>query len=130
MEMIETRPSVVRSPLFVFCGLSVAFGVLLAGPAWLVAKTSGLVGLATSAFLCVVPGCVALGCRRFLNQARETTVLVAGGLRFGLVLAAALVAKEYWPEYGISEFFVWLVLFYLFTLAVETWLILKPSAAP
>ncbi len=102
------------------------FWVLLIVPAWLVADLRGFVGLSVAAAMCLLPGVIALGCKSWLAaDSQSAFVLIASGLRLGIVLAGALAAKSLWPAFGFKEFFVWLVLFYLFVLAIETWLTVR-----
>ena len=58
--------------------------------------------------------------KELAGGSQATLVLAAGGLRMFFVLLGALAAKFVVTGYGLKEFFVWLILFYLFTLALET----------
>jgi hypothetical protein len=115
----QTRDS-VPVDVFRLVVASVVFALLLAGPAWLVAETKGLIGLAVSAVLCTVPGCLVVAFKGLAGGSQATLILAAGGLRMFFVLLGALGAKFVVSGYGLKEFFVWLILFYLFTLAIET----------
>lgn len=99
---------------------SLIFTLVLAGPAWLVAESKGLIGLAAAALLCTVPGCLVVAFKELAGGSQATLVLAAGGLRMFFVLLGALAAKFVVTGYGLKEFFIWLILFYLFTLALET----------
>jgi hypothetical protein len=99
---------------------SVVFAVLLAGPAWLVAETKGLIGVGVSALLCVIPGCLVVAFKGLAGGSQASLILTASGLRMFFVLLGALGAKFVVSGYGLKEFFVWLILFYMFTLALET----------
>lgn len=99
---------------------SLVFALLLAWPAWLTAESEGLIGLAAAAVLCTVPGCLVVAFKGLVSGSQATLVLAAGGLRMFFVLLGSLVAKFVVEGYGLKEFFVWLILFYLFTLALET----------
>lgn len=99
---------------------SLIFALVLAGPAWLVAEGKGLIGLAAAAVLCTFPGCLVVAFKGLVGDSQATLVLAAGGLRMFFVLLGALMAKFVVDGYGLKEFFVWLILFYLFTLALET----------
>ena len=99
---------------------SLVFALVLAGPAWLVAGDKGLVGLSVAAVLCTLPGCLVVEFKGLVGDSQATLVLAAGGLRMFFVLLGALMAKFVVEGYGLKEFFVWLILFYLFTLALET----------
>lgn len=100
-------------------GTGLIFGAVLAGPAWWLAGEAGLMGLAGSAVLCLIPGCLAVLLRRVIADS-GTLFLAANGLRLAFVLPGALVGRLFVDGDGLKEFFVWLILFYLFTLAVET----------
>lgn len=99
---------------------SLGFAFLLAGPAWLVAGIKGLIGLGVSALLCTIPGCLVVAFKGLVGESQATLVLAAGGFRMFFVLLGALGAKFAVTGYGLKEFFIWLALFYLFTLAIET----------
>lgn len=99
---------------------SLGFALLLVGPAWLVAEWKGLIGLVAAAVLCTVPGCLVVAFRGLVAGSQSTFVLAAGGLRMFFVLVGSLFVKFVVEGYGLKEFFVWLILFYLFTLALET----------
>lgn len=118
----SNAPAVFRLVLACF-----GFAVLLAGPAWLVAGSKGLIGLSAAAVLCTLPGCLVTGFRHLAGGSQATLMLAAGGIRMAFVLLGALVARFGTDGYGLREFFVWLILFYLFTLALETVSVLKSS---
>lgn len=99
--------------------------LLLVGPAWILVGVNGVVGLTVSAALCLMPGCVVLVWKAYLAPSLDLVFLVSTGVRFGLLAASALVVKVIAPEFGLREFYIWLVLFYLFALAIETWLVLR-----
>jgi hypothetical protein len=106
-------------------GSGVLFWLVLALPAWLVAETQGLAGLSIAAGLCLVPGCLAAAAKTWWGLSHVAFFLVASGLRLSLAAGGALVAKTARPEFGLREFFVWLILFYLFVVAVESLVTLK-----
>lgn len=106
----------------------VAMWALLLVPAWLLAKMLGVVGLTISAVLCVFPGCIIVVWKGYLSPSQNALFLVSTGLRFGLVFGSAMLAKLARPEFGISEFYIWLIVFYLYALAIETWLVLRRAS--
>ncbi len=106
-------------------GFGVLFWLVLALPAWLVGETTGLAGLSISAGLCLVPGCLAAAAKTWWGLSHVAFFLVASGLRLFLAAGGALVAKTARPELGLREFFVWLILFYLFVVAVESLITLE-----
>ncbi len=99
--------------------------LLLIVPAWLLGGSNGAVGLTISAVLCFVPGCLALLWKCYFCPSHDVFFLVSTGLRFGILVLSALVAKLARPEFGLCEFYIWLIVFYLFALAIETWLALR-----
>lgn len=109
---------------------SVVFALLLAGPAWLVAETKGLIGVGVSALLCVIPGCLVVAFKGLAGGSQATLILTASGLRMFFVLLGALGARFVVSGYGLREFFVWLILFYMFTLALETKSLLTAKSEP
>lgn len=125
----QTRES-VSVDVFRLVVASLVFAFLLAGPAWLVAETKGLIGLGVSALLCTIPGCLVVAFKGLVGGSQATLILAAGGLRMFFVLLGALGAKFVVSGYGLKEFFVWLILFYLFTLALETKSLLTESGEP
>ncbi|MFT5325664.1 MAG: hypothetical protein ACI8P0_003535 [Planctomycetaceae bacterium] len=125
----QTRGSVAVDVFWMVIA-SLVFALLLAGPAWLVAETKGLIGLGVSAVLCTIPGCLVVAFKRLAGESQATLVLAAGGLRMFFVLLGALGAKFVVSGYGLKEFFVWLILFYLFTLALETKSLVAASDKP
>lgn len=125
--MSESSRSSVSFQLSVLLIGGAGLWVLLAGPAWLLAGTMGLIGLTISAVLCLGPALAAVAFDKLFAPSQSMLFLVSTGLRFGLILASALVAKVSRPEFGLLEFHVWLIVFYLFTLAVETWLLLRKA---
>ncbi len=125
IEMSSSRTSIALRQVAMLLGPGIALWSLLAGPAWLLAEVSGLVGLTMSALLCLMPGCVVVAWQVFLSPPQSVLFLVSTGLRFGLIVASALLARSLRPEFGVREFYVWLIVFYLYALAVETWLVLR-----
>ncbi|MBL6705276.1 MAG: hypothetical protein ISQ06_04140 [Planctomycetaceae bacterium] len=109
---------------------SLGFAFLLAGPAWLVAGAKGLIGLGVSALLCTAPGCLVVAFKGLVGETQATLVLAAGGFRMFFVLLGALGAKFAVSGYGLKEFFIWLALFYLFMLAIETTALLAATDNP
>ena len=122
----QTRKS-VSVDVIRLVAASLAFAFLLAGPAWLVAETKGLIGLGVSALLCTIPGCLVVAFKGLVGETQAALVLAAGGFRMFFVLLGALGAKFAVTGYGLKEFFIWLALFYLFTLAIETTTLLAAS---
>jgi hypothetical protein len=107
----------------VFTVSVVALSMLLAGPAYWLASVRGLEGLAYSAVLCWVPGCVMfLGIAGLIDN-KAVAFLIGTGLRMMTVLLGALLIHQTRADLGLREFFGWLVVFYSVTLLVETLLL-------
>jgi hypothetical protein len=111
--------------------VAVLWGLLLY-PAYRIGGSDAVFGLSVSAGLCLVPGWVVfLIASRFLDAASQMPIVVIGGsvLRLVFVLLGVLVVQGMWEGLTFTEFVVWLLLFYMATLAVETRLMLKGIAA-
>lgn len=121
----STTPSDAFRDALMVLGFGFLFWLVLALPAWLLAGTTGLVGLSISGGLCLVPGCLAAAAKTWWGLSHVAFFLVASGLRLFLAAGGALVAKTARPELGLREFFVWLILFYLCVVAVESLVTLK-----
>jgi len=104
------------------------FAGLLAGPAWWIAGTDGLIGVAVSAVLVLIPGCLAV-VLQMCGGSRTSVAVASGAVRLAFVLSGVLVAKFFVTGFGMREFFVWLIAFYLFALAVETWLAFRRNSS-
>lgn len=109
-------------------GSGVVFAALLAGPAWWLAGPDGLTGLAVSAALCLIPGILTVLLRVVIADS-ASLLLAANGLRLAFVMTGAFVGRLFVTGDGLKEFFVWLIAFYLFTLAVETCLAFRRDVA-
>jgi hypothetical protein len=111
---------------------ALALWLVLAAPAWLVAGREGVIGLTIAAVLCLVPGCTVFCVAAGYGTAGSHVPLVfLGGtvLRMMFVLLGLVIVQTLNPHLGFREFVVWLLVFYLGLLAVETCLVLLPSAS-
>lgn len=102
-----------------------------AWPARLLAGQDGLVGLSVAAVLCFVPGLIVFALASHVEPGTPkaaTMILVGSGLRMAAVLAGVLVFRKLWPQFGFREFLLWILIFYLGTLLLETSLLLKRPA--
>ena len=114
----------------VFTASVVALSALLAGPALGLARVRGLEGIAYSALLCWLPGCVMfLGIAPMIEN-KAFAFLIGTGLRMMTVLLGALVIHQTRADLGLREFFSWLVVFYSVTLLVETLLLVGQAFQP
>lgn len=100
-------------------------------PAWLLAEWNGILGLTISAGLCVIPGWVVFFAGpRYVAPDSQALFLALGGtgLRMVFVLVGMLGVRAVLPQLGFREFTLWLLVFYLATLVIETWMVLRQSA--
>jgi hypothetical protein len=126
-----------------FVVLSLLAWALAAVPARHLWGDSALVFSATALGLCLVPAALTLAWAAWAYEVSPEKQLVvifgATGVRMFFVLACALVLYLYVPYFQQQQaFLVWLLVCYLFTLALETGLVVKgrlsagppPSSAP
>jgi hypothetical protein len=97
-------------------------------PAWWLAGADGLEGLSYAALLCLVPG-VLVFClsARYRVAEIEFMVVVLGGmfLRLVFVLGGMFAVQGLRPGLGFRAFVLWLLVFYMTALLVETLLVLR-----
>jgi hypothetical protein len=115
--------------------LAAALGVavlVLALPTWNRFGTAGLEGLAAASLATFLPGLVlVLAAGQFTGTNRPLQLLLlATGLRVGLVLLAGLLIVQYRPSLHSTEFFLGLSAFYFIALAVETRQLMADAASP
>lgn len=119
------------------CGLLAVFSVVLWGlllyPAYAMGGRDGVQGLTFAAALCLIPGwLVLLIGSRFTDAGSQMPMVVLGGsaLRMLFVLVGMLVVRSSREDLQFHEFVLWLLVFYLAMLAVETrWMLKVPSAS-
>ncbi len=76
-----------------------------------------------AAFCCLVPGWIVVFLFRLATFRNDLVAMVIQTLlRLGIVGAVALVVVVQCPKIGVSEFYGWLIGFYLLALATETML--------
>jgi hypothetical protein len=107
--------------------VGVGLWLVLVGPAYLLAGTRGIEGLAYAAALCTPVGCVVIFVAgRWNTQGAPLAALLLGMLaRMGIVLGGVLALRVFRPDLRLVEFAIWVILFYIVTLAAETLLLLK-----
>ena len=110
----------------------VGLWLALALPAWSLAGPAGLEGLTIAALLCAVPGfIVLLVASRFPAGGNEGPIVLGGtALRLVFVLVGTVVIRDSRPQLGMREFVVWLLVFYLSTLLLETLIVVRGSSGP
>jgi hypothetical protein len=111
----------------ILTGATLLFWVLLAYPAWRLGGQPGIEGLTFAALLCLVPGWLVffVSSRYRVGSAQAIAVLMGTTLRLMFVLFGAFILTSVRKNLGFREFLVWLIVFYLATLTIETWLVLK-----
>jgi hypothetical protein len=97
--------------------------------AWVGLK--GVEGAAFSLMLCLVPGWLTIYASGLLRHPdlAPYVVLVGTGVRMLFVLLGLFLVSSIRPDLGFREFTVWLIVGYLVSLALETWMVLLPSLA-
>ena len=111
----------------VLTGAVALLWAVLAWPAYRVSGIVGLQGLILAALLCLVPGWLVFwGASRYrVAQSAGAAVMAGGVLRMLFVLFGVLAIGKLLPAMGDWQFLLWVVPFYLVTLVVETWLLLR-----
>ena len=123
--LLKTR-GMMRKGLFLTACLAVAVAVL-ALPAYGISGLDGLFGLTAAALLCLVPGWLVFAIHSRYGTAAPTAVLLIGMLgRMFVTLFGAIAILETWPELGMRSFGLWLGVFYMLSLFIETRLLLTP----
>ena len=107
-------------------GVLVAWLVLV-GVAYSVAGNWGVVGLSVASLLCLIPGWIVFVLVSSTPKVESQGVFILAGtlIRMLFVLAGLLYCRFFFPRLGVSEFVVWLVVFYLYTLLLETIFLLR-----
>jgi hypothetical protein len=129
----------VNRRLVLLIGLTVAFWGLIALPARAVWGDAAVVCSGVAAILCLIPAAATLlwadwAYRQPIDK-QFAMVLGGTGLRLFVVLAGAYALQSsvpYFREHDTPGFLLWVLGFYLFTLALETVLSVsgRPTAEP
>ena len=84
--------------------------------------------LVLAAMLCVAPGCIVLIGQALLGKGEPTVLLLAATpFRLLFVLGGTLLVQSLRPDFGGREFLIWVIVFYLATLLVETVMVVRKS---
>ena len=114
--------------LMVLIGVTFGCWLMVACGAWLMVRPWVVLGSGVAALLCLFPGVLVLFVAHQLaiDESHKMLVLSVGGsfLRLVFVLGAGLALYNSFSELTIWSLVIWIVLFYLVTLIVETWLLL------
>jgi len=105
--------------------------LLLAGPAWSLADAEGLEGLSYAAVICLLPGWLFffLVSRYRVADNQGTVVLLGTAMRLLFVVAVVMIVQSMRTDLGPREFHIWIIVFYLAMLLVETLILVKQHSA-
>ena len=108
----------------------IAAVALLALPAYGISGLDGLFGLMLAGLVCLLPGWLVFAVHSRYGTAAPTAALLVGMLgRMFITLFGAIAIMETWPELGMASFGLWLGVFYMLSLFIETKLLLtSPSS--
>lgn len=123
------RHSSARQKLAIMFLTALVVWLLLAGPAYWMRGVLGLEGLSYAGMLCLVPGWLVVYVTTRYPEAdsQAKMVLLGTGLRMAFVLIGMVMLKNLRPDLGHYEFQLWLILYYLAFLFVETLLVVKST---
>jgi len=123
----------VTRSLGLLVGGSLTFWLVVAYPAWLLGGEAAVVFSAVAGLLCLVPTAATLlwclWASREAPEQRLLAVMGGTGVRLVVVLGAGMALFHALPYFHYPTFWIWVIVFYLFTLTLEVGLILtRPSA--
>jgi hypothetical protein len=112
-----------------------ALWVILAVPVkYLADDENAWVHSGVAMLLCLVPAALTFvwADRTIRRDPQQGAMILLGstGVRLFGVLAVALLLMNSVPVFGLGRFLIWLVVFYLFTLALEMTLLLTGRTSP
>jgi hypothetical protein len=101
--------------------LAVTVGTLLVltPVAFLVSGSVGVYAVLISSLVCAGPGLVTLAFSKSWAQSSAGLLLVSFA-RMGMGLLVAVVTKVNWPDLTFTDFYLWLAIVYMASLAVDT----------
>jgi hypothetical protein len=127
----------VKTRFLILIGVTAALWVVVAFPARWLWGDGALSYSAVAMVICLVPASATLFCSAWAHDKsadKQLTMLLGGtGLRLFMVLAAGFGLYQFVPyfsKYQSPGFLVWLGLFYVFTLMLETALSLAGRSSP
>lgn len=99
--------------------------LVLALPAFRLSGRAGLVGLISAALLCLTPGWLVFAIHSRYGTATPVAAFLFGTVgRLFITLGGVIAMMESLPQLGMMSFGLWLGIFYILTLVVETKLLL------
>jgi hypothetical protein len=127
------RKPVIKRLAILLIG-TVLFWVMLAYPVYRLTNHKGLLNSAVAATLCLLPASITLIWSQRAVTAksghRSTVVLAASGIRMGTVVVTALVLALSNPVFEALSFWISVLVFYLFTLTLEMFLLMAAWPTP
>jgi hypothetical protein len=117
----------MKSWVWLVCG---AMGLWLVAlyPGWLLAGEQALLQSTTAVLLCLIPALATFywAIRSGNSPEKQLLATLGGsGIRVFTVVVAGFALYLTWPEVFNDFFWVWIAIFYLFLLALETFLLVK-----
>ena len=96
-------------------------------PARSMAGQTGVEGLTIAALLCLLPGLIVFAFVSLNPMPNQQAFVVLAGTGFRLVIVALgmMVVMSIRRDFTVQSFPIWIAVFYLETLAVETWLVVS-----
>jgi hypothetical protein len=109
-------------------GATILLWAMLIYPGWLFWGSSVWVHSLTALALCLMPALATLAWALKIGGAPEmqlVAILGGSGVRMAVALGGGLLLHETLPELFANTFWLWMVLFYMFILVIETILVVK-----
>jgi hypothetical protein len=116
-----------------FLAVTITAWAFAAYPAQVLGGDTALVYSATAAALCILPTTATIlwATWAYRQAPDQQVIMILGGtgMRMGVVLGVGLLLNTMVPYFSGQGFWVWLLIFYLLTLAVEVLLVVKDRSA-
>jgi hypothetical protein len=123
----------LKNRLLLLIGGCAGMWLVLALPAFLLAGESGLIDSTTAAFLCMVPALGTLVWSELAAGKLPEQQMLADfggmGIRMAVVLGVGIGLFSAVPRFHSAAFLLWIVVFYLATLTLEIYLVVRRQAA-
>jgi hypothetical protein len=121
----------VKKSLGVLVAGTLAFWLVVVVPARLLWGDSAVLFSSVAAALCLIPTAATLPWtqRSFRGTPEQQLLAVMGGMgvRMAFVVAVGMVLFHGFSEFNYQRFWLWIIFFYLFTLALEMVLLVKSA---
>jgi hypothetical protein len=116
---VSGKTGALRAALWLTIAMAAGWAVCF-WPARYLRGSAGVQWMSVAAICCLIPGWFVV----FLSglaivRSELSAMLLQTGVRLFSVSGAALVVRTLKPEFGLADFFGWLVGFYLLALVVE-----------